>query len=256
MARQARKISETDFYHVIMRGNNKAYIFDKKRYKQYFFEYLSQVILEELAELVAWCIMDNHVHLVIKCQEEKIGLIFKRINTKYAMYYHRETKTVGHVFESRYKSEVVESDESLLNVIRYVHNNPVKAKMVEEPDLWQWSSYSTYLNRPQNSVMTLTWALFGKSSDQFMKFHQQEDYNEYLEIKEDRDFLRETRAQEAISEICNKYGIVEANEIYQRRDVMREIIELIKKRSHLSGRKIAQLIGVSESTVRKIGSNE
>jgi len=132
MSRQARKISETDDYHVIMRGNNKAYIFEQKRYKAYFMEYLRLVADEEKAEIAAWCIMDNHVHLVIKASEEKLGLIFKRINTKYAMYYHRETKTVGHVFESRYKSEVIESDESLLNVIRYVHNNPVNAKMVKK----------------------------------------------------------------------------------------------------------------------------
>ena len=133
MSRTARVLSATGYYHVIIRGNNKEYLFEKNEAKIYFMKALKKVEAEGLLDLAAWCIMDNHVHLVIKTEPEDLAIAFKRINIKFAMYYNRKYKMVGHVFQDRFKSEVIESDEYLMNVIRYVHNNPVKARITDEP---------------------------------------------------------------------------------------------------------------------------
>ena len=252
MARQARKISTTDFYHVIMRGNNKSYIFKLNAYKTYFLEQLRIIAKEDHVEIAAWCLMDNHVHLVVKITPEEMAIFFKRINRRFAMYHHRKEKSVGHVFENRYKSEVIESDASLLNVIRYVHNNPVKAKMVNEPSAYKWSSYNDYVKGSNEPVMSFVWSLFDSKRKLFEDFHQKDDYEEYLEIKEDREKLRVDRAQSAIRDVSNKYGITDGKEIYDREDILKEVVQLISTRSKLSGRKIGDLIGVSESTVRRM----
>lgn len=252
MSRQARIISETGYYHIIMRGNNKSYIFEQKEAKAYFMNALRKVEGDELLSVAAWCIMDNHVHLVIKSEPDDLAIAFKRINIKFAMYCNKKYKTVGHVFQDRFKSEVVESDESLLNVIRYVHNNPVKAKMVDKPKEYEWSSYNAYTSNKIEAGMTFSWKLFGQKAQLFISFHQIEDDREYLEIKEDQLIFRQNRAQSIIQSICNEKGIIESKEIYRDQLLLKEIADRLVDESGMSGCQIARLMGISESRFRRV----
>ncbi len=159
MPRGARKESATDFYHVIMRGNNRAYIFKDSKDKKYFMNILFRMQTEGLITFVAWCIMDNHIHLVVQAKLVDLSLAMKRINISYAKRQHRSEHSVGHVFQDRFMSEPVEDDPYLMQVVRYVHNNPVKAKMVNEPLDYKWSSIHAYKqgtksDRPFRFILT------------------------------------------------------------------------------------------------------
>ncbi len=251
MSRQARRISQTGYYHVIMRGNNKNHIFEEKDSKAYFLKSLRKVEDEGLLAVAGWCIMSNHVHLVIKSEPDDLASAFKSLNIKFAMYYNRKYQMVGHVFQDRFKSEVVETDEYLVNVIRYVHNNPVKAKIVDNPEMYEWSSYKDYSFGRISEGMNFSWTLFSQSPKTFSIFHQIEDPNEYLEIKEDLEKYRKQKVQEIIDDICETKDI-EDDDIYNNDDALSEIVASLKSDSSLSRRQMAKLLGVTESKLRRL----
>jgi len=256
MSRQARVISETGYYHIIMRGNNKDTIFKREQDKEYFLEYLKQLESEGLIAVVTWCLMDNHVHLVVKAEPDALTIAFKRLNIKYAMMYHREHKTVGHVFQDRYKSEPIETDETMLLVTRYIHQNPVKAKMIKAIETYKWSSYQRYLNKNLTESMAYVKGLFNNSNAEFEQFHKVMDNREYMEIKEDQLKYREERSQRIITDCCNKYGIVDAKEIHGNKEILEEIVKEMIESSGMSLRKIAEFIGVSFSTVQLVSKKQ
>ncbi len=254
MAREARRMSTTGYYHVIMGGNNKSYVFKDSRDKSFLMENLLKQQEENLIELAAWCIMDNHVHIVLKSEEEDLALALKRINVRFAVRYHQNHHTSGHVFQDRFKSEPIETDEYLVNVVRYVHSNPVKAQMVSEVSSYKWSSYEWYLKKELNRSMNLVVEVIGKN--QFKSFHQQEDYSEYLEIKEDRDILREERFNKIMARHCNENGIVNGNEIIGNNEYYGPLVIDLVKNSGYSRRKIAGILEVSYSSIQKMCSSK
>lgn len=238
----------------MMRGNNREYIFGSESHKNVFMELLNKEAEEGLIGVAAWCLMDNHVHLVLKGKLADISAAIKRINIKFAMGFNYRLNRIGHVFQDRYKSEVILDDTHLLAVVRYVHNNPVKARMAAESGAYQWSSYQQYV---QNSGIigtgqrALIMGYFAGNIEAFEAFHRERDDNEYLEIKEDVEKLRMERAQEIIEAFCRANGISEAGELSGIGAGMQELISELLTKSKVSHRKIAGLLGVSASRVHQ-----
>ncbi|QSX05664.1 transposase [Sedimentibacter sp. zth1] len=117
-------------------------------------------IVKEIREelefyVIAYCIMDNHMHLLIKIDEEKLGTLMKKINVKYAMYYNKVEKRYGHVFQDGFKSEAVEDVNYLIGVLRYIHNNPVKAGIVKNIEEYKWNSVSEYIKKEELAEILL-----------------------------------------------------------------------------------------------------
>ena len=105
-------------------------------------KFLKTIGVEEEMSIVAYCLMDNHIHLIIKGKLDNISTALKRVNVKYAMNFNAKNDRSGHVFQGRYRSEIIADDKYLLQVVRYVHNNPVSAKMVTDLSTYKWSSYN------------------------------------------------------------------------------------------------------------------
>lgn len=148
--RQRNQI-ETGVYHIMLRGNERKNIFSDEEDKQRVTDALLKVRNDGGFKLYAYCIMDNHLHLVIEEETERIARIVKRVGTSYAYYYNHKHQRVGHVFQDRFKSEGIKNDAQLLEVIRYVHNNPVKAGMVSYAESYLWSSYTAYRGKAKAS---------------------------------------------------------------------------------------------------------
>lgn len=132
-------------FHIMCRGNRRSDIF---RDDEDFQVYLS--ILEQVKEkfdflLYSYCLMTNHLHLQLKTNNDAIWEIMRRINLFYTKYFNTKNNFVGHVFQGRYLSELIETDSYNLEISRYIHLNPVKASMVEEPIDYTWSSYPIYM---------------------------------------------------------------------------------------------------------------
>lgn len=144
MPRIARQKSESGIYHIILRGANRQDIFHNDDDCYRFLKILETYKTQSEISIFAWCLMGNHVHLLLKEGKEELAFTMKRIGVSYASYYNRKYKTVGHLFQDRFRSENIENDAYLLSVTRYIHQNPVKAGIVTKPDDWKWSSCKSY----------------------------------------------------------------------------------------------------------------
>ena len=121
-------------YHVTARGNHRNDIFKDE---EDFLHYL--MLMNEALnyykynnyEIICYCLMDNHVHLLLKTEDEPIGQFMCRLNSKYAKFYNKKYNYIGHLFQDRYHSEIIENDQQMLETSRYIHLNPIRAKMVK-----------------------------------------------------------------------------------------------------------------------------
>ncbi len=259
MPRKARVQSPTNYYHIMLRGNNTEFIFSKDEQKELFLNYLKKQEEEQLIDVTAYCIMDNHVHIVIKSELENLVKAIKGINIKYAMSYNLQHNRTGHVFQDRYRSESVIDDKYLLQVIRYVHNNPVKAKLVKTPEDYMWSSFNEYMGECKlvsSTQKRFVLEYFSNNREQFIEFHRQKDNYEYLDMKEDIAKERQEHGQEIIEKYFNKKGLKEGKQVTKNQVYLEELIQNLIKDSKLSHRQIARLLGISNSIVHKVSTKE
>ena len=146
MARLPRIEFPGAFYHVIVRGNQRQDIFLDEQDRREFLERVKRYKKELGFVLYAYVLMSNHLHLLIETPEIPISKIMQRINLTYTQFFNKKYSTVGHIFQGRYKSFLCDREEYLLSLVRYLHLNPVRAKLVEHPQEYKWSSHRDYLS--------------------------------------------------------------------------------------------------------------
>ena len=145
MARKPRFDVEGGLYHIISRGNNRQRIF---RHDEDYQKMLSLVAVYKKKLpffLYSYCLMPNHIHLFLERQEDAVGRVMHRILSTYSRYYNRKYGRVGHLFQCRYKGILCQSDKYLAELVRYIHLNPVRAKMVRRAIDYSYSSHRAYL---------------------------------------------------------------------------------------------------------------
>ncbi|HQZ00447.1 MAG TPA: transposase [Propionicimonas sp.] len=141
MPRQARQLVESGIYHVMLRGVNRDAIFLEDEDRERFLYALARVHELSGCVVLAYCLMTNHVHLVLRSVDEPIGDVVKRLGVRYAGWFNGKYGRVGHLFQDRFKSVGVETDAHLLALVRYVWNNPVEAGLTTRPQDYPWSSH-------------------------------------------------------------------------------------------------------------------
>lgn len=133
-------------YHITTRGNRKTPLFYDAQDRHIYLKYLSETRTEFSFDLYSYCLMTNHIHLQLKSHDTHIQQIMKKLNHRYAYYFNRKYDFIGHVFQGRYFSKLVESPAYQLDVSKYIHLNPVHADLATLPSLYEWSSYRTYVH--------------------------------------------------------------------------------------------------------------
>ena len=159
MSRPLRLHVPGAFYHVTMRGNHRQDIFFAPADRTLFNELTEEVIERFSARLHAYCLMTNHVHLLIQVGDAPLGRLIMRIAGQYARIVQGQLRTTGHLFEKRYHPILVDADEYLLELLRYIHLNPVRARIVSTPDEYSWSSHHSYLGTRSEKWVTTEFAL-------------------------------------------------------------------------------------------------
>jgi putative transposase len=134
-------------YHITNRGNRRAAIFYDDFDHEEYLELLEKSRKHFPFHLHAYCLMTNHIHLLIETIHHHPKDSMKMLNSRYAMYFNKRHHLVGHVFEGRYGAELIDSAEYVLGVSRYIHLNPFEANMVKKPEDYLWSSYNAYSYR-------------------------------------------------------------------------------------------------------------
>lgn len=231
-------------------------IFERTAEKQYFIEQLRYQIEKETISIATYCIMDNHIHLLIHSELKAMIDALKWINIKFAGVYNLKYKRIGHVFQDRFKSEVIDTEEYLIGALRYIPNNPVKAKIAHNVDSYHWSSYKEYTEAKSGLVSLdereMVLGLFSNSLEQFKKFHLEEETSEFLEISEDLEQEREERAKMIINKYIEKFGMKDIKELSKNNGLLEGIITELLKKSYLSHRRNSELLEITRGTVHNI----
>ena len=156
MPRQARLDVPGALHHIMVRGINKSAIFKDGEDRSRFLERLGQNVLETQSCVYAWALMETHIHLLIRSGGPGISTLMRKLLTWYAQYYNRRHRRTGHLFENRYKSILCDEETYLLALVRYIHLNPVRAKVVKtmnELDGYPWSGHRMIIAKDENPWM-------------------------------------------------------------------------------------------------------
>jgi REP element-mobilizing transposase RayT len=256
MPRQAREKCESGIYHIILRGINRQSIFHDDADYQKFLDIVDRIKGPDRFMIYGFCLMGNHVHLLLHELKDKTATIMKRVGVSYAKWYNKKYDRVGHVFQDRYKSEAVEDDGYLINLLRYIHCNPVKAGIVVEPQEYKWSSCREYLKESGYSKkVTNTAFILGTLSENeeigkkmYEELMQQEINDQFLDID---GIVKKTDADlyEEIQKILNGRSVSELHKMDKKtRD---EILRCIKKVKGITQRQISRVTGINQSMVFK-----
>jgi len=147
LSRDARVRSKSRIYHIMLRGINRQDVFEDDEDVERLLETISKYKEVSKFEIFAYCIMSNHIHLLVREKEESVSNAIKRISSSYVFWYNKKYERCGHLFQERFKSEAVESDEYFLTVLRYIHQNPIKAGIAKNILDYRWSSYREYIEK-------------------------------------------------------------------------------------------------------------
>ena len=159
MARKPRLHVPGGLYHVILRGNARQDVFFSADDRLAFYELLSEGVTRFGYRVHAFCLMTNHVHLALQAGESPLSAGMQNVSFRYTRYLNKVKGRSGHVFQGRYKAYLVDQDAYGLELVRYIHLNPVRARMVQEPGAYRWSSHRAYLGRETLSWLTTGWVL-------------------------------------------------------------------------------------------------
>ena len=247
MPRKARKQSESGIYHVMLRGIDRQLIFEDS---EDYFRFLD--IVQECRDLCefklyAYCLMGNHVHLLLKIQSDGLETIFKRIGGRYVYYYNVKYQRIGHLFQDRFKSEPVDDDAYFLTVLRYIHQNPVKAKLCSRVEEYPFSSFAEYLH--EGTLVDTEFALRMIDRSEFVKFNNTPNSDACLELlSPSRRAVTDAQAQSIIEKISHCKTITEFQGLDQKKK--ERFIKKIYDKG-VSVRQLSRLTGTTKGMVEK-----
>lgn len=247
MPRQARKKSKSGIYHVMLRGINQQTIFQDEEDIDKFIQVLKECKAISGFKIFAYCLMSNHIHLLIKPEIEPLEQIFKRIGSRFVYWYNIKYQRVGHLFQDRYKSEPIESDSYLLAVIRYIHQNPVKAGICKKVEDYKYSSYREYIKAASVVDSEFVFSMISKS--EFEKYNNTENDDEFLEVdNKPKIRLTDEQAKMIIKESSNCENVGEFQKL--NFDEQSKFVVVFYENG-MSIRQISRLTGITKGMVEK-----
>jgi putative transposase len=256
LPRLARAKSRTGIYHVMLRGINKQTIFDEDEDKRKFLETLKKYKEISLFDLYAYCLMDNHIHLLIKENEESISVSIKRISCSYVFWYNTKYERCGHLFQDRFKSEKIETNLSFLRVLRYIHQNPLKAGLAKTVFDSSWTSIQEYIDKAHLITIDKGLSLFNENRLIAMK-----QFTAYMaEESEERCMDDQPKIKVSDSQVLDYLrlrGVMEKNKFHQMEKEERDaILASLKEIKGVSIRQISRVTGISKSVIERVGQRD
>ncbi len=249
MSRQARTVSKTGIYHVMVRGNNKQKIFLSDDDRRYFLRILIDCKEVTGCIIYAYCLMPNHVHFLLRPGEKPLDTIFRKIGTRYAGWFNHKYDRVGHLFQDRFKSENVEDERYFLTVLRYIMQNPVKAGMTTHPRNYRWSSFLDYENG-SDCLVDIQYALsIVGSKEELNSFLQTTNRDLVMDVN-DLDRLEKEAADKStmlrISDCKSSSDFKYLDKADQKECILKMLAE------GMSMGKISRLTGIPKTTISRM----
>ena len=244
MSRKARTISESGVYHILFRGVNQQNIFEESSDFEKIKETIATVKQDLHFEIYAYCFMSNHVHIVLK--EKNLGdisLIMKRILTKYARWYNIKYGRSGALIANRYKSVPVEIDEYFLQLIRYVHQNPIKAGITDKIENYPYSSFWEYVTESDLTDTDFVLQMIGL--EEFVDFH-----HEFEEINFHVTDSKKKTDEDVLIYLKKNYKIDNPKSISKFSKIDRDKL-LVALKKEFPIRQLQRITGISRGVITK-----
>ena len=240
-----RRISSLGIYHVVYRGINKQRIFEDDEDFQRFLDTLQRFQTKCDYKILGYCLMSNHVHVIMKTGKMSLGRIFQYIAPSYVPWYNKKYSRVGSLFQPRFNSTPIESENQLLIAIRYVHQNPVKAGICKHPAQYKYSSYKDYFD---NALIDDTYVRSIVSCDDFFSFNCQKNNDHCLDIDDEKPRMNDKNAAKIMHKIsgCKTVTEFQALAVKVRDEMLRKIRE-----AGISMKQTSRTTGISYGVIRK-----
>ena len=251
MGRTARNTCESGIYHLTGRGSGRQIIYEDDVDRKAFLRLLSRKLLEQDVEMLAWCLMDNHFHLLAKGEMPAISHGMRSLLSAYALNFNARHDRCGHLFQDRFASQCVTDDLQLLTAIRYIHFNPIKGGLSEELD-YPWSSYGQYAENRRKGICKTAYAqeIVG-SKKAFLQMHA--SHLQETHWLDDKPFRRRLVDSEARHFLEERFGGSWARELATLDRAARDERLAIAKAHGLSIRQLQRLTGLGFRIIAKAG---
>ena len=248
--RHVRLTWEGAYHHIMNRGIEKKKIFYDENLKKNYLELLSEYSRLKKIRIFAYCIMDNHFHIVLENSSMRLSEFMRNANSKYAISYRKQTGGKGYVFEDRFKSTIIENESYLITLIRYILQNPVRARIVDDPYKYAWSSINLYFQNKKSHFVDTKFVedLFGTKkifmnlvNDKILdnlpekkaKFGRIMGSNDFIKISENKFDRRSTSKIILNKRITDKYFEPVEKIIYEFEKKIGKKIEMIDTSTHI-----------------------
>ncbi|WP_312700293.1 transposase [Sedimentibacter sp.] len=247
MPRKARIKSNTGIYHIMLRGIDKRNIFLDNEDKLKFISNIKKAKEKANFNILGYCLMDNHVHLLLQ-ESEDIGTSIKRITVAYAGWHNKKYDRIGHLLQNRYLSEPVTSEHYMLNVLRYIHQNPIKARIVDNLSDYRWSSFGEYYLFYNGQKTFIDGSLlegYFKTFEEFSAYMDESTEAEFLDVKNAK--CSDKKMTEII---MSAYKLPNLSNL--KTNKKRQIINEIYNKENTSIRQLGRIFGLSKTLVENI----
>lgn len=249
-------LKHTNIYHIIIRGINKQDIFFEKNDRIKFIKTLKIIKQKYNFNILAFVLMNNHVHLAIKDDERNLSSFMHILCTSYAKYFNEKYDRIGHLFQNRFKSIGIDSERYLLNLVRYIHKNPEK-KNISKMENYEWSSYKEYLGQSNITDTEFILEIFDnnkyESVKKFIEFSKEKEKN-YSDAEFECERITD---EEAIENIERILGIDNIQNIAKlNRELQKRYITEISNIKGIYLKQISRILGLDKQLIYRIRKNK
>ncbi len=242
-------MSEAGFYHVMARGTGRQIIFECDGDRRVFLHLLQKTVDLSEVRLHAYCLMDNHFHLLVHADLQKLAECMQKLSGGYARWLNAKAGRVGHLFQERFKSEAIDDEAYLLTVVRYIHENPKKGGLCETND-YPWSSYGEYVGNSIICDTRLVLELCG-GIDAFKRFHVQ-NHDQTCCLDNEARYGKYTKDEAALFKKAEDIlGDVPSTDVKTFSKPRRDALLKLMKTNGLSIRQIERLTGIGRNTIAR-----
>ena len=258
MTRQRRKISNSKVYHVIVKGIDDQDIFYDDQDRRYFLKQILNLKKEINYDVYSYCLMTNHIHMVIKSEAKFLSKIMQSLMIRYVYYFNSRYERSGTLVQNRFKSKCVENQKYFLEVCRYIHRNPEKAGMAKTQN-YKWSSYQEYLGKEKIINKKVLLHYFNNDISEFVKYTTNltvediENLYDYAEYEIRNRLLDE----EVIQIIMKKFEIFDVKDVViffknKNRKELEKALQVIKNIKGTNKSQVARILRINRKFVSDV----
>ncbi len=254
MPRTPRILSSTGIYHIILRSINQHIIFEEDSDYQKFLFILSDCKKKYDVDIYAYCLMDNHIHLLICLPDDKLAIFFQSLGARFVRWYNRKYCRSGHLFQDRFYSSTIESERTFLATLSYIHNNPVKANMCRYASDYRWSSINAFYGENNALVnVSFVYNIAGSKNSLLQFFSKHYDLSQNPLFKNDHrkvnHFFTDEKALDVFYSITHLSSISEVSGL--KKVKRNEYVRTLREKG-LTIKQVARIMDISPTTVKRL----